>query len=131
MDDMKENIKELIDESYEVDIKLGKSMFGRLNSDEIADHLLKNGVYAFPCKVNDPVWENIYSDDGIYRHTLKVILVGFHIGVIPNRPGSVHDKYLVLYSTTYDNTYYRELGAVGDTIFFSQEEAHAHRKRRR
>lgn len=125
MNNSKERLKKLIDESYEVDIKLGKSLFGKLNSDEIVEHLLESGVYAFPCNINDEVWENIYNSEGIFKYANKAIVVGYHV------EGLSGNSYLVLYSPTMDQKYHREFSLIGDTIFFSREDAETHRERKR
>lgn len=55
---MRDKLIEILDRKidYAIDIDAPEDEFGNVETDELADYLLENGVVVPPCKVGDAVW---------------------------------------------------------------------------
>ena len=93
MTDMRERLIELIRQEQSC------------SSEDIADHLIENGVILPPCKVGDTVY---------------IVSVG---KIEPHRIGKVNLEYIVDNGTGWKDIWYFKDYNIGDTIFLTREEA--------
>lgn len=107
--DQREKLIELLDIAF-LD---SDDNYGMPNIEQVADHLIANGVVVLPCKVGDTVWSTSPFTDGKVREGyISVFLVdeggayGFSasFGVEPISAGFLIDE-------------------IGMTVFFTKEEA--------
>lgn len=86
-------------------------------AEDLADHLLANGVIVPPCKVGDTVYEIVQS----YGYVREVKVVGFHLGKFTTLRGHKRKEYLVCYSNGY--LLHIRIDKIGKTVFLSREDA--------
>lgn len=94
----KERLKEIINE-------VARS-YGGLTVDELADHLLANGVIVPPCKVGDTIYRAGDPIKKVYEWQIE------HIEIYADEIVFIDDS---------DNTFTAE--DIGETVFLTQEEA--------
>ena len=126
---MRDRLMELIDQKqvYGIDQYQPESHNTYLlDNDELADHLLANGVIVPPCKVNDTVWVNWERYKGKKEtHPVKVYALRYDTKKNSMRI-CVDGKFEISayggdYTHYYNGTF--AWNSVGKTVFLTREEA--------
>ena len=114
--DIKEKLVELL--------KTSPTRNGYTDLEDIADHLIANGVVVLPCKIGDKVYVNyIYGRNKIITDSQMVCSIEQTVGVNDESYWKVCVKqvnekgYIVYHEYTEDD--------FGKTVFFTREEAEA------
>jgi hypothetical protein len=106
MADMRERLIELMLNAPQIPCTKGGRATGKRYQtfQNIADHLLANGVIVLPCKVGDRIYR-IIGDDFIYWEIVKIKIYADEIGLID------------------DSDNWCSLEDIGKTIFLTKAEA--------
>lgn len=80
-----------------------------LYSEQIADHLIANGVIVPPCKVGDMLWDTSVTSNRVYSKVIEEI--------------SIHEKDGDIGKYVYADGVYFPFESFGETIFLTREEA--------
>lgn len=94
---------------------------------QVADHLIANGVIALPCKIGDTVYEvRTCKKDG-YKFIVESKCAGIHMR--DNRGfRDMRKKDYMVVRNSYCSARHIDLDGIGETVFFTREDAEAARK---
>lgn len=101
--------------------------------ENIADHLLANGIIVPPCKVGDMVWINYEYSKSIIR-TCPVKVYAYRIDTKKNNMRICVEGYIKIsaygghYNHYYNGTF--KWDSVGKSVFLTKEEAEAELRKR-
>ena len=98
--------------------------WGSGTSEEIADHLLANGVIVPPCKVGQKVYQMILLKDKT-GFIVERKVVGFHWGDFPKIRGKKRKQYFIVYHDATNSITHIDIDNLGKTVFLTKEEAEA------
>ena len=118
---MKNKLKDIIEKALDN----GFSKHIPLTAEYLADRLIENGVILPPCKIGATVYEVIKSRKGDYSHINTATCVGFRVINAPKKRGHVRLSYIIIHYDITNSTRHIAFKRIGETIFFTKQEAEA------
>ena len=95
-------------------------------NEEIADHLLANGVIVLPCKVGDTVYIVYWQKGRRGGHITEVLCSGVHVTEKVTKYGRNEKKrYIVVRHELSGLSSHLDIDKLGDSWFLTREEAKA------